>query len=182
MQENFDAEIKSYKEYLEKIYEICVECKSKVNFEITKQNGILKQYFLNLGNFDYFYEKPQSSTLNVHNKAHSVVGSQQVYTLNTNTPYFQGKLNLFLSVASYLVIFILASLILAYNEYNDLMINGKRFFYVLVFFAKQVENFRNTYSHTLDKDDLKTVCNSFNHFVINSNSNRCLAELKKCAL
>lgn len=143
-EENFDAEIKSYKEYLEKIYEICVECKSKVNFEITKQNGILKQYFLNLGNFDYFYEKPQSSTLNVHNKAHSVVGSQQVYTLNTNTPYFQGKLNLFLSVASYLVIFILASLILAYNEYNDLMINelneNSTLAISLLFHAEQIIN------------------------------------------
>lgn len=46
-----------YKEYLEKIYTLCPNCQSKVKFEITKQDGILKQYLLNLGMFHNFFER-----------------------------------------------------------------------------------------------------------------------------
>ncbi len=45
-----------YKEQLERIYDICEICKSKVNFEITKQNGILKQYLLKLGKFKLYFD------------------------------------------------------------------------------------------------------------------------------
>lgn len=47
-EETYDLEIKYYKNYLEKIYTLCTNCQSKVKFEITKQDGIIKQYLLNL--------------------------------------------------------------------------------------------------------------------------------------
>ncbi len=112
---------------MEKIYEICVACRSKVNFELTKQNGMLKQYFLNLGNFDYFYEKPQPTTSNIHQATNSASFGLRVHTINTYSSSLQAKLNFFLFVLSYLIIFILASLILTYNEYNYLIVNGELF-------------------------------------------------------
>lgn len=56
-EKHFDLEIKMYKDYLEKIYTLCQNCQSKVKFEITKQDGILKQYLLNLGMFHNFFER-----------------------------------------------------------------------------------------------------------------------------
>ena len=55
--ETYDLELELYKEYMEKIYELCAMCKSKVKFEITKQDGILKQYLYNIGKFDYLFER-----------------------------------------------------------------------------------------------------------------------------
>lgn len=43
---------------------MCSECKSKVKFEITKQDGILKNYLLKMGMYDYFFESKQSTIYN----------------------------------------------------------------------------------------------------------------------
>ena len=40
---------------------MCEECKSKVKFEITKQDGILKNYLLKMGMYEYFFESKQHS-------------------------------------------------------------------------------------------------------------------------
>ena len=58
----YEFEMKQYKEYLEKIYTLCLKCQSKVKFEITKQDGMLKHYLLNLKMFNdkcinYFQQK-----------------------------------------------------------------------------------------------------------------------------
>ena len=51
-----DLEIEMYRGYLDKLYDLCGDCKSKVKFEIRKQDGILKQYLYKIGNFEYFFE------------------------------------------------------------------------------------------------------------------------------
>ncbi len=42
---------------MEQIYDLCEKCKPKVKFEITKQDGILKQYLFRLGEFSFLFEK-----------------------------------------------------------------------------------------------------------------------------
>lgn len=60
----YEIEIKFYKEQLERIYGLCDKCKQKVNFEIRKQDGHLKEYLYKLGNYNYLFEnkkiKPQN--------------------------------------------------------------------------------------------------------------------------
>ena len=51
-----DLEIEMYRGYLDKLYNLQGDCKSKVKFEIRKQDGILKQYLYKIGNFEYFFE------------------------------------------------------------------------------------------------------------------------------
>ena len=109
---------------MEKIYEICASCKSKVNFEITKQNGILKQYFLNLGRYDYFYEHsatPPTAHKKVHSATAAVAGNQTTRSLSKKSQVCRPKtkynwLNSLLKLFSLVVIFSLASFILAYND------------------------------------------------------------------
>jgi hypothetical protein len=48
-EDTYDFEIEMYKDYLDKLYDLCDTCKSKVKFEIRKQDGILKQYLFKLG-------------------------------------------------------------------------------------------------------------------------------------
>ena len=49
--------MKIFKEFLEQVYDLCEKCKPKVKFEITKQDGILKQYLFRLGEFSFLFEK-----------------------------------------------------------------------------------------------------------------------------
>lgn len=56
-EETYEFELELYKEYMEKIFDLCELCKSKVKFEITKQDGILKQYLYKIGKFDYLFER-----------------------------------------------------------------------------------------------------------------------------
>lgn len=49
-EDTYDFEIEMYKNYLDQLYDLCNICKSKVKFEIRKQDGILKQYLFKLGN------------------------------------------------------------------------------------------------------------------------------------
>ncbi|CAF0973186.1 unnamed protein product [Brachionus calyciflorus] len=56
-EETYDLEIELYKEYMEKIYDLCSLCKPRVKFEITKQDGIIKQYLYKIGQFDYLFER-----------------------------------------------------------------------------------------------------------------------------
>lgn len=69
---NYDIEIKFYKEYLEKLYDLCDECKSKVKFEIRKQDGILKQYLFKLGNYECFFEKKMLNKSETNDKTMSI--------------------------------------------------------------------------------------------------------------
>ena len=48
-EDTYDFEIEMYRNYLDKLYDLCDMCKSKVKFEIRKQDGILKQYLFKLG-------------------------------------------------------------------------------------------------------------------------------------
>jgi hypothetical protein len=45
---------------LEKIYELCDKCKSRVKFEITRQDGALKHYLFQQGQFSFLYEPHQN--------------------------------------------------------------------------------------------------------------------------
>jgi hypothetical protein len=66
---NDEVLIAQYKLYLDKIYDLCDLCKSKVKFEIRKQDGILKQYLYKLGSYEYLFENlAKSVRLNDHKK------------------------------------------------------------------------------------------------------------------
>lgn len=106
-EKTFDLEMKLYKEYMEKIYDLCGKCKSRVKFEITRQDGILKQYLYRMGKFDYLFEpKMFVQRLNKFcNKA-------QISKLMINTKFFL-----------YLIILILSILIISFNDYSNSNLN-----------------------------------------------------------
>jgi hypothetical protein len=94
-----------YKEYLEKIYTLCSNCQSKVKFEITKQDGILKQYLLNLGMFHNFFERK------ISHKNPQLNGSG----CETRISFNLAKLTQFTIM---LVILLLTLFIVAFNSYE----------------------------------------------------------------
>ena len=99
-----------YKEQLEKIYDLCEICKSKVNFEITKQNGILKQYLLKLGKFKLYFESNKNKENLSESK--SLDESFNQHELKQSTHFFFVALNLFRSFSRgliYFLIFLLAT-------------------------------------------------------------------------
>jgi len=121
-EENFDIEMKIYKEILEQIYDLCEKCKPKVKFEITKQDGILKQYLFRLGEFSFLFEKD----------SYNMSKSEQIGD-NTDTTRSRRRnkniLNAFFFYFMNLCIFLLVTLIIQMNQHDKIkrMSNEKRF-------------------------------------------------------
>lgn len=118
-EKTYDLEVKLYKEYMEKIYDLCDKCKSKVKFEITRQDGILKQYLYKMGKFDYLFERKifGQRLNNFCNKARNS-------KLKLNSKFFL-----------YLLILILSILIISFNDYSN-----NHFFQNLFFIFPKLSN------------------------------------------
>lgn len=92
---------------MEKIYDLCDKCKSKVKFEITKQDGILKQYLYKLGNFDFLFERNRP------------IGKYNFDGKKTN-PNKPKPSNSYFTVLIYSMIFLLSSITLIFNDFDHL--------------------------------------------------------------
>ena len=106
----FDLEAELYEEYLNKIYDLCSSCQSKVKFEITKQDGILKQYLLTLGKFDYFFEFGRKFISNQTSKDPNKTKN------NKNSTNCFSR---FSRLVAYFVLFISSLMVFIYNEPNS---------------------------------------------------------------
>jgi hypothetical protein len=110
--------LKNYKEFLEKIYELCENCKSKVKFEITKQDGMIKNYLLKIGKFDYFFEHKRFENSHVFNSLKA-----------TKIALLESQKNVYVYYILMAILFILTTLVLGFNEYKfdslDVVINNK---------------------------------------------------------
>lgn len=110
--------MKNYKEFLEKIYELCENCKSKVKFEITKQDGMIKNYLLKIGKFDYFFEHKRFENSHVFNNLKA-----------TKIALLDSQKNFYVYYILMAILFVLTTLVLGFNEYKfdslDVVVNNK---------------------------------------------------------
>ncbi|RNA34542.1 Transmembrane [Brachionus plicatilis] len=125
-EETFDLEIQLYKEYMEKIYDLCDKCKSKVKFEITRQDGILKQYLYKIGKFDYLFER-------------NILG-KRLTTFRNQTISHNSNLVSIAKIFLHLFTLILSTVTILYNDYSnsDLI---KNLFYFSPSLDNQVREF-----------------------------------------
>jgi hypothetical protein len=127
-EDTYDFEIEMYKDYLDKLYDLCDNCKSKVKFEIRKQDGILKQYLFKIGSFEYFFE-------NNNKKKCKSVDRKEEFIRNT------GEERNFLNS----IIFLIISYLLIHDYFNfNLFYLNLSFYiisYTISFFILLFKNF-----------------------------------------
>ena len=123
-QNTFEIEIEHYKEHLERIYALCPTCASRVRFEITKQDGILKQYLLKLGHFAYFFEFNSSSNQTSTKRAHAAAAGDGASSSASRT--LLRVINGCIRAIVFLVIFFCSTVVLLFNKTHPTDVDNTR--------------------------------------------------------
>jgi hypothetical protein len=112
-------EVALYKEYLEKIYDLCAKCKSRVKFEITRQDGVLKQYLFQMGESGFLYEPKQKTYENQLKDNSNQERRQSSSYLNETKNFTIRLIKPFRSLSrlvAYILICLFTAIIVMYNK------------------------------------------------------------------